>query len=71
MSYLMLYKLKSMKKSISTDESVPCLDFTEESLNALRERNFCIHERLKYNDGSLIFNFGIHNINICNKNYNI
>ena len=26
--------------NISTDESVPCFDFTEESVNASRELNF-------------------------------
>ena len=45
---------------MSTDESVLSFDFTEESVNAPREHNLWIREvpfeRLKYNDGSLIFN---------------
>ena len=33
-----------ISENISTDESVPCFDFTEESVNASREHNFWIRE---------------------------
>ena len=46
-----------ISENISTDESVPCFDFTEESVNAPLEHNLWIREVLKYNDGYLIFNY--------------
>ena len=52
-----------ISENISTDESVSCFDFTEESVNTLREHNFCIREFKS-------FIYTLHNIIIHNINYN-